>query len=95
MTSVFSFLLSVTLSNMFSELNMNPRYIIFCEVKKVLVSGYIKSIKRRNIFIVLILSVRHSSYVCPNVIRSSMYIAIMIPSNLKTVIGSFVTFEFS
>ena len=69
---ILFFLSSVTLSNMFTELNMNPRFVIFCVAKKVLLSGCIKNPKQRNIFIVLMLSVRRSSYVSPNIIKSSI-----------------------
>ena len=58
----------------------------------MLLSEYIKNRKRRNICIVLMLPVGHSSYVFHNIIRSSVYIAIMIPSDLKTAIGGFVSF---
>ena len=93
MTSVsYLFLLFATLSNMFTESNMSPRYVNFCVGKKVLLSGCIRNPKLRNIFLVLMLPVRHSSYVSPNIIRSSMKIAIMIPSNFKTVKGGFVNF---
>ena len=71
---------------MFTESNMNSMYVIFCVGKKVLLSGCIKNPKRRKcfnatFFIVLMLPVRHSSYVSPNIVRSSMSIAIMIPSD--------------
>ena len=71
---------------------MNPRYVIFCVDKKVLFSRSIKNPKWRKLFIVLMLSVRHSSYVYPNILRSSMYIAIISGSSLKTTIARFISF---
>ena len=38
------------------------------------------------------LRVRHSSYVSPVTIMSSIYTSIMIPSNLKKAIGNFMSF---
>ena len=76
---------------MFIVSNINPRYVIFCAGEKVFLSGCIENPKRRNIFIFLMLLERHSSYVTPNIIRSSMKIAVMIPSNLKAGIGDFLS----
>ena len=76
---------------MFIESNMNLRYVIFCVGEKIFLSGCIENPKRRNIFIVLMLLERHSSYVTPNIRRASMKIAVMIPSNLKACIGGFLS----
>ena len=77
---------------MFTESNINPRYVIFYDGKKVPLSECIKNPKGRNIFIALMHPVRLSSYVFSNIKRSSLYIAIMISSNLKTAIGGFDRF---
>ena len=71
---------------------MNSRYVIFCFGKKILLPGCIKNPQRRNVFIALMLPVRHSSYVSSTILRSSMHKAIMIPCNLKTAIGGLVSF---
>ena len=76
---------------MFTESSMNPRYFICRDGKKALLSGCMKNIKHRNILIALMLPVRHSSYVSPNIIRSSMCIAIMIHSNLKSAKGGLLS----
>ena len=76
---------------MFTESNMNPRYFIFRDGKKSLLSECMKNLKYRNILIALMLPVRHSSYVSPNIIKSSMYIAIMIHSNLKSAKGGLLS----
>ena len=68
------FVSSVTLSNKCVESNMNPRYFISCDSKKIILSRCIRN---------PMLPVIHSSYVCPYIIRWVMYVA-MIPSNLKT-----------
>lgn len=60
---IFSFLSSVALSKMFVERNMKPRYVISCDVKKVLLSECIKNPKRRKIVIALMLPIRNSSYI--------------------------------
>ena len=38
------------------------------------------------------LPVRHSLYASPNIIKSSIYIALMIPYDLKAAIGGCVSF---
>ena len=63
-------------------------YVISCDGNKIFLTRCIKNHKRGNVFIALVLPVRHSSYVSIIIIRSSMYIPLMISSNLKKEIRS-------
>ena len=50
---IFYFLSYVTLSNMFADLNVNPRYVIFCEGKELLLPGFIITVVSLKISLLL------------------------------------------